>query len=117
MFLGIDIGTQSLKSVILDADLKVVGDGARAYAPICPGPDCAEQDPRTWEQALGPAIAEALDIADLKPNDISAIGLAGQLDGCLPVTANGEALGNCLIWMDRRASDALGGSIATSFIA
>jgi xylulokinase len=35
---------------------------------------------------------------------VTALGFCGQLDGCVPVTAAGEALGNCLIWIDRRAS-------------
>lgn len=109
MLLGIDIGTQSLKAVILDGGLAVVGEGARGYALIHPKPDHAEQDPRIWESALGPAIADALATAALKPNDISGIGIAGQLDGCLPVSETGEPLGNCLIWMDRRASDAMDG--------
>ena len=109
MLLGIDIGTQSLKAVVLDDRLKVAGEGARSYAPICPRPDHAEQDPKTWEAALGPAIADALASACLKRNDIKALGIAGQLDGCVPVDSSGNPLGNCLIWMDRRASDALDG--------
>ena len=32
-----------------------------------------------------------------------ALGLAGQLDGCVALGADGRALGPCLIWMDRRA--------------
>ena len=107
MLLGIDIGTQSLKAVILDPGLRLLGQGARTYSPLCPRPGYAEQDPRTWEQALGPAIADALDDAGVKSTDIRAVGLAGQLDGCLPVSANGDPLGNCLIWMDRRASSVL----------
>ena len=32
-----------------------------------------------------------------------AIGVAGQLDGCIATGADGRPLGPCLIWMDRRA--------------
>jgi xylulokinase len=107
MFLGLDIGTQSLKAVILDDALNVVGEGANSYLPLFPRPYHAEQDPRIWETALGPAIADALREAQLAAADVQAIGVAGQLDGCLPVSSNGEPLGNCLIWMDRRATDAM----------
>jgi len=34
---------------------------------------------------------------------VTALALCGQLDGCIPVTARGEALTSCLTWMDRRA--------------
>ncbi len=107
MLLGLDIGTQSLKAVILDDELKVVGEGARAYSPLFPKQEQAEQDPRTWERALGPAIADALKGALISATDVQAVGVAGQLDGCVPVMSNGDPIGNCLIWMDRRAADAM----------
>jgi xylulokinase len=34
---------------------------------------------------------------------VRALGIAGQLDGCVAVDAEGRALGPCIIWMDRRA--------------
>jgi xylulokinase len=34
---------------------------------------------------------------------VRALGIAGQLDGCVAVDADGRALGPCIIWMDRRA--------------
>lgn len=105
MILGIDIGTQSLKAVIADQDLLVCGWGSIAYQPSYPKPGWAEQDPRLWEQALGPAIAAALEEAGAEPADVAALAISGQLDGCLPVDEQGVALGPALIWLDRRASD------------
>jgi len=35
---------------------------------------------------------------------VRALGVAGQLDGCVAVDGAGRALGPCLIWMDRRAA-------------
>jgi xylulokinase len=34
---------------------------------------------------------------------VAALGVAGQLDGCVAVDGDGRALAPCLIWMDRRA--------------
>ncbi len=39
----------------------------------------------------------------MAPGDVHALGIAGQLDGCLAVGDDGRALTTCLIWMDRRA--------------
>ena len=104
MFLGIDIGTQSLKAVIIDAGLVVRGEGTVPYQPSFPRPGWAEQDPRLWLDALKPAIGRALAVAGIAAAGIEAIGVAGQLDGCVPCDANGSALGPAIIWMDRRAS-------------
>jgi xylulokinase len=107
MFLGIDVGSQSLKAVLLDGALRLVGRGARGYPIGFPQPGWAEQQPVLWEQALGPAAAEALAAAGRTHRDVAAIGIAGQLDGSVPVDAGGRALGPCLIWMDRRADAGL----------
>ena len=108
MILGIDVGTQSLKAALLDSGLRVVGNGARNYRPSYPRPGWVEQSPSLWTEALGPAIAEALAAAHAKPADVKAIGLCGQLDGCIAVDRDGNALSTCLTWMDRRATAEIG---------
>jgi xylulokinase len=89
--------------VITDDDLTLLGTAAIAYQPDYPRPGWVEQHPRQWEAALGPAIDGALRAAGTAPDAVRALGVAGQLDGCLAVDAAGRALGPCLIWMDRRA--------------
>ena len=103
MIVGIDIGTQSLQAVVTDARLKVTGEGAIQYRPSYPGPDRVEQNPAIWERALAPAIAAALKQAEVPAGRVAALGICGQLDGCVAVDGSGAPLGPCLIWMDRRA--------------
>jgi len=103
MIVGVDVGTQSLKAVVVDSALKLRGRAAKAYKPSFPQPGWAEQHPGLWERALGPAIAAALAQAGIGPQQIDALGICGQLDGCVPVNDKGQATGNCLIWIDRRA--------------
>jgi xylulokinase len=103
LVVGIDLGTQSLKAIVCDARLAVLGQHAIGYPTQYPQPDRAEQDPRTWEAALGPAIAGALAQAGVAPDAIAAIAVTGQLDGCVAVDARGAPLYPALIWQDRRA--------------
>lgn len=109
MFVGVDVGSQSLKAVVLDDDLHIAGIGRRAYPIAFPRPGWAEQSPELWEAALGPAIADALAAAGRRPSDVRGLGLAGQLDGCIPTERAGTPLHPCLIWMDRRADSVLDG--------
>lgn len=109
LVLGIDVGSQSLKAVLLDETLRPLGSARRAYPIAFPKPGWAEQDPALWEAAMGPAIAEALAAAGRKATDVTALGLAGQLDGCIPIARDGKVLHPCLVWMDRRAEDTLAG--------
>jgi xylulokinase len=101
--IGVDLGTQSLKAVVCDEALEVRGAHAIAVDTLRPAPDRAEQDPRTWDAALGPAIAGALARAGVDPGAVAAIAIAGQLDGCVAVDRAGAALHPALIWQDRRA--------------
>jgi xylulokinase len=103
LVVGLDLGTQSLKAVVCDAAIAVLGQHAVGYPTHYPEPDRAEQDPRTWEAALGPAIAGALAQAGARPDAIAAIAIAGQLDGCVAVDASARPLHPALIWQDRRA--------------
>ena len=103
LVLGVDLGTQSLKAVVCDEGLAVRGQHAVGHPTQYPAPDRAEQDPRAWDAALGPAIAGALAAAGVRPEAIAAIAIAGQLDGCIAVDARCRPLHPALIWQDRRA--------------
>lgn len=102
LVVGCDIGTQSCKAVAVGSTGTVVARAARAYPISYPQPGWAEQDPRDWEAAL---IAVIGAIAEQVGGDrIRAVGIAGQVDGIVPVDRDDEPVGPALIWMDRRAT-------------
>lgn len=103
MIVGVDIGTQSLKAVVLSPEMKIIGEHAVPYNPSFPRPGWAEQDPSLWEEALGPAVQGALAKAGCRADEVKALGFGGQLDGCVAIDRRGKPLHPCLIWMDRRA--------------
>jgi xylulokinase len=106
MFLGIDLGTSSLKVILLDRRHEV---RASATAPLTvqqPHALWREQDPGDWwracEQALGQVLAQAAQ-AGVQPADIEAIGLTGQMHGATCLDARGEVLRPAILWNDGRA--------------
>jgi len=96
--LGVDLGTQSLKAVLCDERLTVLAEHSVPVTTRHPQPGCAEQDASTWWAAFVEAVA-----AVAHDKQVAAIGIAGQLDGCLPVDERGMPIGPALIWQDRRA--------------
>jgi xylulokinase len=100
---GIDLGTQGVKVFLLDPHLRITARGFAPYPTRHPRPGWAEQDPAAWEQAVVRAVRQALAEAGVGPQAVRAVGVTGQLDGCVAVGADGRALYPCLIWMDRRA--------------
>src|SRR3989442_1751800 len=59
MFLGIDLGTSSLKALVLDVDGSIVGTGSASHPLTTPQPGRAESDPQAWWQATRPALRGA----------------------------------------------------------
>ena len=104
LVVGIDLGTQSLKAVVCDERLAVLGSHAVAVRDRASAPGWAEQDPRAWEAALAPGDRRrARRMRACRRGDVAALAIAGQLDGCVAVDAHGAPLHPALIWQDRRA--------------
>ncbi|MGE5181443.1 MAG: xylulokinase [Acidobacteriota bacterium] len=104
LVIGIDLGTQSAKAVVCDERLAVLGAHHEPIATRFPQPGWAEQDPGEWLVVLRKAIALALHAAQARGEDIAALALAGQLDGCVAVDTRGHPAHAPLIWQDRRAT-------------
>lgn len=113
--IGIDLGSQSLKGLLLDPDGQLIGEASRPYDLECPHPAWAQEDPADWWAAMREVITELVGVARLAPGDVTAIAFASQVDGVVPVDSAGTVLHPAIIWLDRRAEDeaaALGRRIA-----
>ena len=112
--IGCDVGSQSLKGVLVDADGVTVTGASATYELSFPHPGWAEQDPEDWLRALRAVISALLERGGVAAGDVGALGLASQVDGVVAVDAQGRHLRPAIIWMDRRAEPqrrALGGRI------
>eukprot|EP01057_Protomagalhaensia_wolfi_P000632 Protomagalhaensia_wolfi_Nauph_80__631@NODE_135_length_3494_cov_147_679884_g36_i1_p3_GENE_NODE_135_length_3494_cov_147_679884_g36_i1NODE_135_length_3494_cov_147_679884_g36_i1_p3_ORF_typecomplete_len111_score14_95FGGY_N/PF00370_21/1_5e19ROK/PF00480_20/4_5e06BcrAD_BadFG/PF01869_20/6_6e05FKBP_N/PF01346_18/0_14_NODE_135_length_3494_cov_147_679884_g36_i137333 len=68
--IGVDIGTQSTKAVLVGENGTIVTSASREYAPDTPRPNWAEQDAEVWQKAFEQAVAE---VAVLAPNSVKAV--------------------------------------------
>lgn len=103
--IGCDVGSQSLKGALIGPDGSTYGTAAATYRVDYPRDVWAEQDPRLWQAALATVVGRLLSEAGVGATDIGAIGFASQVDGVVPVDADGAPLRPAIIWMDRRATD------------
>ncbi|MFQ5793999.1 MAG: xylulokinase [Candidatus Bipolaricaulia bacterium] len=99
--LGIDLGTTNLKALLIDREGKVVAQASAAYPTQTPQPGWSEQDPKVWWKRLCELLPSV--IGKVRPTDISAVGLSGQMHGAVFVDGQGELLRPCIIWVDQRA--------------
>jgi xylulokinase len=104
MFLGLDIGTSSVKAVLLDGNDHVVAVAERPLTVERPHPTWSEQDPESWITATYAAVDE---LAAKEPTGVAAvtgIGLSGHMHGAVLVGAEGEVLRPCILWNDGRSA-------------
>src|ERR1035437_8187928 len=101
MLLGIDVGTGGTRAVLVDRKGVVVASAASEHAAIrSEHIGWAEQEPEDWWRAAREAIASVMAAAG--GAEIEAIGLTGQMHGCVMLDAAGEVLRPALIWCDQR---------------
>jgi xylulokinase len=105
MFLGIDVGTGGTRAILIDRRGKVLASHSAEHAAIHSEQiGWAEQDPEDWWRAAQEAIAGALRAAGAAgyTDAVEAVGLTGQMHGCVMLDAAGDVLRPALIWCDQR---------------
>lgn len=102
--IGVDIGTQSTKAVLITTDGHIVRQASRAYQVETPRPLWAQQWPQVWLDAVSACVRELMTRTGLGAESIGSLCVTSLYGGSgIPVDAQGTPLHPCLIWMDRRA--------------
>lgn len=103
MFLGIDLGTSSVKALVIDERGAAVHESSAPLARGTPHPRWSEQQPDHWWTATVEAVralpAEARRAA-------RGIGLAGQMHGAVLLDRAHRVLRPAILWNDGRAAQA-----------
>ena len=102
LVLGLDVSTTAAKAVILDRAGRTAAAGRAEYSYQTPRPLWAEADPRRWWEGAAAAIREAL--AQISSREVEAVGLAGQMHGCVLLDSAGEVVRPAILWNDQRTA-------------
>ena len=104
--IGVDIGTQSTKAVLVSTTGQILAQCAQAYQVETPKPLWAQQWPEVWLSAVEQCIRGVVQQSGVAPEAVQSLCVSSLYGGSgIPVDAAGQALYPCLIWMDRRAND------------
>lgn len=101
-FIGLDLGTSSLKAVLIDADQKVLAEHSVPLSVARPQAGWSEQAPADWVTATDTAMKALRAQHDL--SDVRGIGLSGHMHGATMLDAADNVLRPCILWNDTRAS-------------
>ncbi|WP_390901487.1 xylulokinase [Silvimonas soli] len=106
MFIGIDLGTSSLKAILLDRQGVVRASVSAPLEVSRPQALWSEQSPADWWAACEAAVPQLLQLAreqGIAASDIEAIGLTGQMHGATLLDDQGQVLRPAILWNDGRA--------------
>jgi xylulokinase len=102
-FLGLDLGTSSLKAIVIDENDALLAEHSVPLTVSRPHDGWSEQDPRAWEAAAEAAIAAVAAKTDC--SGLTGIGLSGHMHGATLLGRDGAPLRPCMMWNDTRAGD------------
>jgi xylulokinase len=103
VFLGLDIGTSSIKAVLIDERQRLVGEASVALSVSRPRPLWSEQDPADWANGVLQAVAAIRRDQPEAFARLASIGLSGQMHGAVLLDGADSVLRPAILWNDGRS--------------
>lgn len=100
LYFGVDLGTSSVKVLLVDETGKVVRSASRPYPLLLPHPGWSEQDPAEWWNASCACIRELMEGID--PAQVKGLSVGGQMHGLVALDENDAVIRPAILWNDGR---------------
>ncbi|KEO89848.1 xylulose kinase [Erythrobacter longus] len=101
MWLGIDLGTSAVKSVIVDDEGNVSAENSAVLSVQSPHPLWSEQDPVAWWEGVQACV---LGLPAQLRSMVRGIGLSGQMHGAVLLDQSDTVLRPAILWNDGRSA-------------
>ena len=101
---GLDLGTSSIKALLVDANGYVLESYEEAYPLMTPHPGWAEQEPGEWWRATQKVLQKLSVEIKHKKAQVLAVGLSGQMNGAVLLDKSLKPIRPCIIWADARTA-------------
>lgn len=105
---GIDLGTSSVKTLIITPEGKTLAVSHADYEVKTPKMGYAEQNPEIWWECTVKTIREALAGSGVQPTELTGIGFSGQMHGMVALDKEKKPVMPAIIWMDQRSAEETG---------
>ncbi|MCR5449628.1 MAG: xylulokinase [Solobacterium sp.] len=101
-YIGIDLGTTSVKLLLVDDQGKVVNIISKDYPLSFPHPGWSEQNPEDWWKQTVTGLRELTTGIDTSL--VRGIGYGGQMHGLVILDENDDVIRPCILWNDNRTA-------------
>ena len=103
--MGIDLGTSSLKVIIIDTAGNIQAESSKAYQFDSPLNGYAEQNVEIWWSACRGCIREALVKAAVPASEVKGLGLSGQMHGIVSLDKDRQVIRPAILHCDARSAE------------
>src|SRR6476620_3627480 len=103
MYIGLDIGTSSVKAVLMDEAQAVVASRTAPLEVSRPHSGWSEQDPESWWAACERTLDALAKEYAKEVGATKGIGLSGHMHGATLLDARDTPLRPCILWNDVRS--------------
>ena len=103
MFIGIDLGTSSVKMILVDNNQQILATSNSALTVKSPKDGYSEQDPSEWIDATLKCLRS---LKKKKPKEFVetiSIGISGHMHGATLIDDNQNIIRPCILWNDTRS--------------
>ena len=107
LILAVDLGTSGMKVALITPQGRVAGWEAEPVRLLITPDGGAEQVPEEWWGAFLEASGRLLKKVPGAASRVKAVCCSTQGEGTVPVDRDGQALSNCVLWMDMRGAQNL----------
>ncbi|HSE75883.1 MAG TPA: FGGY family carbohydrate kinase, partial [Dongiaceae bacterium] len=104
MFIGIDLGTSSIKSILVGEDGRLIASASAPLQVSRPAPGFSEQDPESWWAVTAASLDRLAGEAPREMAAVRGVGLSGQQHGATLIDGDGQVLRPCILWNDVRSA-------------
>lgn len=101
--MGIDLGTSSLKTVVIDENGILQAVASRGYQFQSPCSNFAEHDPEEWWGACVYTIKRVLQEGDICPEEIKGVSFSGQMHGIVVLDQAYKSIRPAILHCDARS--------------
>jgi xylulokinase len=102
--IGVDLGTSSVKVILVDQKGTVLSTVSEDYPLIQPQPGYSEQNPEEWVEKTIVALKRLVDESGVVPDDIEGLSFSGQMHGLVLLDENHQVIRNAILWNDTRTT-------------
>ncbi|MDF3001470.1 MAG: xylulokinase [Bacillota bacterium] len=104
-YIGIDLGTSSVKILLMKADGTILSSISKDYPVSYPKPGWSEQNPEDWLRQTLAGLKELLASEEADQNQIKGIGIGGQMHGLVALDESDQVIRPAILWNDGRTEE------------